>query len=175
MGSGHGTLALHADWQVQWKQCREELGFRHYGVPKPIYRALQMVRALGDKHVKVTGRHDNVAVWIGRHDRDNPRTDIVLINQALPEHPVRNEPVRLRLMHPATMVTQGITRSRVDEDHANPERAWREMGSPEYPSNAQVTALLVASEATPRPMPFVASDDMVEVDLVLAPQSVNHL
>lgn len=66
-------------------------------------------------------------------------------------------------------------RSQVDEDHANPEKAWREMGCPEYPGNTQVNALQAASELTPRPMPFVASDGMVEVDLVLAPQSVNHL
>ena len=146
-----------------------------YGVPKPIYRAMQMVRALGDEHVKVTGQHDNVAVWIGRRDGDNQRNDIVLINQALPEHPVGNEAVRLRLMHPAAMVAQTIMRSRVDEDHANPERAWHEMGSPEYPSNTQVNALHAASELTPQPVPFVASDGMIEIDLMLTSQSVNHL
>lgn len=147
-----------------------------YGVPKPIYRALQMVRALGDEHVKVTGQHDNVAVWIGRHNDDShPRIDIVIINQALPEHPVGNEAIRLRLTHPGTMVARGIVRSRVDEDHANPERAWREMGSPEYPGAEQVLALMAASEAMPQPIAFVASDGMIEVDVVLAPQSVNHL
>ena len=146
-----------------------------YGVPKPIYRAMQMLRALGDEQIKVSGQHDNVAVWIGRHDGDNPRTDVVLINQALPEHPVGNESVRLRVTHPATISAKGIMRSRVDEDHGNPKRAWCEMGSPEYPSHDQVNALQAASEAVQQPMPFVVSDGLLEIDLVLAPQSVNHL
>ncbi len=146
-----------------------------YGVPKPIYRAMQMLRALGDEQVKVDGGHDNVALWIGRHEGDNTRTDIVLINQALPDHPIGNEPVRLRLTHPSKLAVRGIMRSRVDEDHANPKRAWCEMGSPEYPSHAQVNVLEVASVATQQALPFVASDGMVEIDLTLSPQSVNHL
>ena len=29
IGSGHATLALRADWQMQLKRCRDELGFRY--------------------------------------------------------------------------------------------------------------------------------------------------
>ena len=65
--------------------------------------------------------------------------------------------------------------ARVDDTHANPERAWREMGAPTYLKAAQVAALMTASEATPEPIQAIASAGALEIDLVLAPQSVNHL
>jgi xylan 1,4-beta-xylosidase len=146
-----------------------------YGIPKPIYRAFQMLRGLGNERVDVAGEHATVAVWVGRTGSRPERTDVVLINQAMPRRAIEGESVRVRVTHAAYMSAKSVTIARVDDTHANPERVWREMGAPTYLKPAEVAALTKASEATPEPIRFIASAGTLEIDLVLAPQSVNHL
>ncbi len=146
-----------------------------YGVPKPVYRAFEMLRALGDEQVAVTGTDDHVLAWVGRRVDIDAGTDVVLINQAMPRHAIEARAVTLRLAHDAGRVPGTVTVARIDEDHANPERAWRAMGAPEYPKPAQVDALMDASLAIAEPTDFAATPGFVEVALQLAPQSVNHV
>jgi xylan 1,4-beta-xylosidase len=147
-----------------------------YGVPKPIYRAFQMLRALGDERIEVIGDHGNVAVWVGRNAAQRERgVAAVLINQAMPRHAIGSEVVRLRLAHAPNLKVRVITLARVDEDHANPERAWRAMGAPTYPKPVEVEAMIAASQAIPESIPFTASPGVLEIEIMLAPQSVNHL
>jgi len=147
-----------------------------HGIPKPVYRAFQMLRALGDERVDVAGEHATVAMWAGRCAADEERrAGVLLINQAMPRHPIASEPVRLRLAHATGRRAKSVTLGRVDDDHANPERAWRESGAPEYLSPAQVEALEQASQTVAEPIDCRGRAGMLEVDLVLAPQSVNHL
>ncbi|MEO8755718.1 MAG: beta-xylosidase, partial [Casimicrobiaceae bacterium] len=146
-----------------------------YGVPKPIYRAMQMLRALGDRQIDVTGEHATVAVWVGAGTEASPSSRVVLINQALPRHPIAAEQVTLRLSHASGRKPRAVTLKRIDAEHANPERAWHEMGAPAYPSQAQVAALVSASEVASEPVPFEAGESVLTVRLTLAPQSVNQL
>lgn len=145
-----------------------------YGVPKPIYRALQMIRALGDTQVDVTCEHATVAAWIGG-SADNVVTNAVLINQALPRHAVTSERVNLRLAHETARLVRHVTFSCIDDEHANPERAWHEMGSPSYPSPAQIEALMSASLPAAESVDFTQVDGVLCIDLTLAPQSVNQV
>lgn len=147
-----------------------------YGVPKPIYRAFQMLRALGPRQVDVVGSHATVAIWVGR--TDDPRahgTDVLLINQAMPRHPIGDERVALCIKQPRGLRAAAATIERVDDDHANPAQAWKDMGSPTYPTPAQVARLVAASETTSTPVSFDDEGDATLIDLLLAPQSVNRL
>ncbi|MEO8154135.1 MAG: hypothetical protein ABI605_13775 [Rhizobacter sp.] len=146
-----------------------------YGVPKPIYRALQMLRAMGDKQANVEGEHATVAVWVGSHAEGTATSSAVLINQALPRHPVGPEHVTLRLAHRAGSAVRAVTVSRIDADHANPERAWQEMGAPNYLLPSQVAALIEASQPIAESIPFQEADGVVSIELTLAPQSVNQV
>ena len=139
-----------------------------YGVPKPVYRAFQMVRELGTHRIDVAGSHPNVAAWAGRDS-------VLLINQAMPRQPVQSEPVLLRLSHAPNRVPRAVTLLRVDADHANPERAWKEMGAPEYLLPHQVAALLEASRPVAEPVAFDVVQDRIDIQLVLAAQSVNQV
>ncbi|MEO7385750.1 MAG: hypothetical protein ABIX37_02310 [Gammaproteobacteria bacterium] len=143
-----------------------------YGIPKPVYRAFQQLRALGDRHVQVQGEHHTVAVWIGA---GTGMTNALLINQALPRRPIDAEVVRVRLTHGRERMPKGVTARRIDEEHANPERAWREMGEPEYLKSDQVTSLLAVSHTVPEPMSCTGQSGALEIELTLAPQSVNHV
>ena len=146
-----------------------------YGVPKPIYRAFQMLRALGDRQVSVTGAGSNVAVWIGIGADALASTNAVLINQAAPRHQISAEPVMLRISHAPNIAPGRVTIGRVDDEHANPEQAWKLMGSPGYPSPAQVEQLTAASLSIALPIEFAASSGFVDIEITLAPQSVNHV
>ncbi len=152
-----------------------------YGIPKPTYRAFQMLRALGDECVAVDGRHATLAAWVGRRrpdpaavpvdDLTGPR--VLLVNQAAPRHPIAPEPVALRLALPPGRGVRAVTWSRIDADHANPAGAWRAMGSPEYLSPAQVAALTAVSQVVPEPVPFRVEGGVLVVEGVAAATSVN--
>jgi xylan 1,4-beta-xylosidase len=143
-----------------------------YGVPKPIYRAFEMMRSLGAARVDVAGTHPNVAVWVGA---DDAGTVVLLINQAMPRHAIDDEPVTVRLEHGATRAVATVTVERIDDAHANPARAWQAMGSPEYPTPAEVATLQVASRPVAEPVTFAVDDGTLSITLELAPQSVNRL
>ncbi len=143
-----------------------------YAIPKPIYRALQQLRTLGNRHLEVRGQHDTVAVWIGA---GQDATNMLLINQALPRHAIAAESVGLQLTHGRQQRPRAVSVRRIDEDHANPARAWRDMGKPEYLSPEQVRTLTDASQTVAEPLPCQCESGTVEIDLILAPQSVNHL
>jgi xylan 1,4-beta-xylosidase len=147
-----------------------------YGIPKPVYRAFQMLRGLGDEQVATSGEHANVAIWVGRWAGGPDRSArVLLINQAMPGHAIGSESVRVRLLHPPAMRPRATTVARLDADHANPERTWREMGSPTYLKPAQVETLVAASRTAPEVLPFRRGEGALEFDLVLAPQSVNSV
>ncbi|RYX96427.1 MAG: beta-xylosidase [Comamonadaceae bacterium] len=147
-----------------------------YGIPKPIYRAFQMLRALGGTRFAVAGAHQNVAVWVtGAAAPAHEDAGVFLINQAMPRHAVTDEPVRVRLRHAPGLRARAVTLSRIDADHANPERAWREMGAPEYLLPAQVDALMAASRTVPEALAFTQEEGALGIGLVLAPQSANHI
>ena len=147
-----------------------------YGVPKPIYRAFQLLRSMGERQVDVVGSHATVAMWVGTSDDLPTRgTDAVLINQAMPRHPIVDEAVTLHLTHAAGLRAASVTIERIDDDHANPAQAWQSMGSPTYPSPAQVARLMEVSELASTPVPFADDGSALVIDVLLAPQSVNRL
>ena len=139
-----------------------------YGVPKPVYRAFQMARDLGTQRIHVAGSHPNVAAWAGCDS-------VLLINQAMPRHPVQSEHVTLRLSPAPNRNALAVTIRRIDNDHANPERAWTEMGAPEYLLPHQVAALIEASKAVAEPVAFNAVAGLIDIPLLLAAQSVNQV
>ena len=143
-----------------------------YGVPKPIYRAFQMLRALGATQIPVAGEHPTVAAWAA-HDAQGTRA--VLINQAMPRHPIEDERVSLQVKPVAGSRPRSVTLSRIDSAHADPAEAWRKTGAPEYLKPAEVEALMRASEPTPEPIAFDCADGLLRIEATLAAQSVNQL
>jgi xylan 1,4-beta-xylosidase len=143
-----------------------------YGVPKPVYRAFQMLRALGTTQIPVVGEHPTVAGWAA-HDADGTRA--VLINQAMPRHAVQDEPVSLQVKLPAGSRPGVVTLARIDSAHADPAEAWRKLGAPDYLKPAEVEALMRASEPTPEPIAFASADGLLRIETTLAAQSVNQL
>jgi Glycosyl hydrolases family 39. len=56
--------------------------------------------------------------------------------------------------------------------HANPKRAWMEMGSPTYLDREQIQALMKASELIKEPVDWTLEDNGITIDLLIQPHSV---
>jgi xylan 1,4-beta-xylosidase len=138
-----------------------------HGVPKPTYRAFQLLHHLGKELLPVEGAHPTADVWVVRKSGE---ITILLTNHALPRHPVETVNVRVRLS--GAPKVQAAHVQRIDEDHANPKRTWQEMGEPEYLKTAEVERLREASRLVLQPQSFEQRDDCVEGEVVLPPHGV---
>ncbi|MEZ4864879.1 MAG: hypothetical protein R3C14_26435 [Caldilineaceae bacterium] len=138
-----------------------------YGIPKPTYRAYQLLHELGDELLEVQGAHATVDAW-ATHRPD--RSTVLLTNFALPHHPIATEQVHLELTR--AQVPQSIQIVRIDEDHANPRRLWEEMGKPNYLNAEQVAQLQQASELHHEPLTVEYRAGKVQLKVTMPPQAV---
>jgi xylan 1,4-beta-xylosidase len=136
-----------------------------YGIPKPAYRAYELLHRLGDTQILANGQHPTVDVWV---ITSSPTTHILLTNSALPRHPVKTESINIRLDHIA-MIKQAFV-ERVDDTHANATSAWEEMGSPGTLSPARVAILESASVLVKDSLHFSQTGDSVFLEIDMPPQ-----
>ena len=144
-----------------------------HGIAKPIYRAFQFMLQLGDHTLPVEGSHPSVALWVGQQDADSAAaTTVLLINQAMPRHPIGVENVQVHLSGGADRRPTRITITRIDEDHCNPARAWQEMGAPEYLNAAALEKIRLSSLPVPTDHSFVEQGGVIVLDVSMPPQSL---
>ena len=141
-----------------------------HGVPKPVYRAFELLHGLGDCLYPVQGSHDTVDVWVSGGDG---AVTVFITNYAMPRHAIAAQSVRVRLLRAPRPLSALL--SRIDEDHVDPGRAWQEMGEPNYPSPRQVETLHAASALRPQVHPLRVTEGCIEFDLAMPPQSVAAL
>lgn len=94
--------------------------------------------------------HATVSAWVVRKGRT---ATALLVNHAMPRHPIHTELVTLRLAgapEPCAVYVE-----RIDEDHANPRRLWEAMGKPRYLDVRAVEALQRGSVLVQEPHPWV--------------------
>ncbi len=138
-----------------------------HGIAKPTYRAFELLHRLGDELLLVDGLHETVNCWVVRGEN---KTTVLLTNHALPGHSMETEEVIIRLHGVQKPRTAFI--SRIDGKHANPRRTWEEMGSPTYPSAAELGVLSEASRVIPEKQSFKWTNESVNLEIELPPHAV---
>jgi xylan 1,4-beta-xylosidase len=138
-----------------------------HGIPKPVYRAFQLLHQLGDEQIEVHGQHDTVEVWAIR--KKNQIT-LLAANHALPGHSISTEQVEITLSEIPEPQQSYI--QRIDEKHANSRQSWLEMGSPEYLSALEVERLQASSQLLKEPQSFSWMEGNINLRLDLAPHSL---
>src|SRR5688572_51172 len=119
-----------------------------HGIPKPTYRAFELLHRLGTERLLVDGSHETVDAWVVRKGHS---LTVLLTNHQLPRHPVKTERVQIKLSNaPRGCYAYA---ERIDDSHANAKRTWREMGEPEYLSASEVEHLQEASRMWKEPLP----------------------
>ncbi|WLI91105.1 glycosyl hydrolase [Massilia sp. R2A-15] len=146
-----------------------------HGIPKPIYRAFQMLRRLGDRHHPVAQEHPTVVLWVGEQGADAAGCNILCINQAMPRHPIADETVALTLYGCAARRVRAVWIERIDEENCNPARQWEQMGRPEYLAKAQVAELVAVSVPPRTAVGFVQDGDALRLEFGIPAQALAFL
>jgi len=133
-----------------------------HGIPKPTYRAFELLHLLGDESLLVDGLHETVNSWVVRNGNS---VTVLLTNHALPGHSIETERVIVRLS--GARQPKAVFASRIDENHANPRRLWEDMGAPAYPTVSELDQLNDVSKLVREKQPFecAAGSLIFEVDL----------
>ncbi len=142
-----------------------------HGIPKPTYRAFELLHALGNEALAVQGEHATVDLWAVLGDRS---VTVLITNHALPRHEITSEHVTLHLGETA-LEPRAVHARRIDEDHANPRRLWEEMDRPTYLKPHKVTQLQVASRLEAEPLGWRYADRTVTLELTVPPHSVTSV
>ncbi len=123
-----------------------------HGIPKPTYRVFELLHHLGERRLPVTGGEGSNAEVLAVRGADG--LALLAYNHNIPAGEIHTEAVTLAL--------QGVppgarfTLTRIDAAHANPKQKWLDLGSPEYPTPAQLAeieqaARLESEEISPEP------------------------
>jgi xylan 1,4-beta-xylosidase len=138
-----------------------------HGIPKPSYRAFELLHHLGDELLPVDGEHETLDCWVVRGDG---KISVVVTNTALPHHPIQTESIEIHLQ--ALKQPQNAYLERIDETHVNPHQRWLDMGEPEYLTAEQIEHLHEASQLERESCPFRYENKTVIIDLTIPPQAL---
>jgi xylan 1,4-beta-xylosidase len=141
-----------------------------HGIPKPTYRAFELLRRLGEERLPVEGSHETVDAWVVR---DSDHLMVLLTNHALPRQSISTQRVQVELTEAPP--PRDATLERIDEDHANAKKAWQEIGEPEYLTETQVANLEAASRLAAEPQAWQHEGGTTRYVIELPPHSVAAL
>ncbi len=114
-----------------------------HGIPKPTYRAFQILHIMGTERIPVTGG-ESPTLEVLAVKKASDKLTILAYNHNIPLSPIKEEESMLIVKGLPNNLT--ATLQRIDEEHCNPRKKWIEMGSPEYLNKEQLQQLLEASE-----------------------------
>ena len=138
-----------------------------HGIPKPTYRAYELLHRIGTESLLVDGLHQTVDAWV---IRGKDQFTLLLTNHALPRHSIKTERVSVHLRDAPEPHSAWV--ERIDEKHANPRRLWREMGEPEYLSSWEAEQLQTASLLVEERLTVEYEDRTAHLRLDLPPHAV---
>lgn len=168
-----------------------------HSIPKPSWRAFQLLHLSGTlrfSDVSLSSTSSLASKTVGAFATFDEATSEIMVfvyNHNVVNGEIEPEEVTLTLSNvsslssssiigfqkkgfPSKTQTKGAARMYIiDDNHCNPKKLWQEMGSPEYPTDSQISALLKASEFTPDTLGYNFDLDNLSFDTFLAlPQSV---
>ena len=137
------------------------------GVPKPAFRAFEMLHHLGVDELPVDGVHETVDVWV---IRNGDLLTVLITNYALPKHPIGTESIEVHLK--GLLSPRNVSTERIDDSHANAKRLWIEMGQPALPTKRQVEQLKAASQIIRKQLPWTYDAETLHLEIVMPPQAI---
>src|SRR5919106_701338 len=138
-----------------------------HGIPKPIYRAFELLHQLGTEQSLVDGLHETVDCSVIQKDSS---VTVLLTNHTTPGHSIETEEVEIRLDNASE--PREVHMQRIDAEHANPKRLWVEMGRPEYLRPKDVERLYEASLIAKERQSISYKDGSVFLRASLPPHAV---
>ena len=140
------------------------------GIPKPAYRAYEILHRLGEEKLAVKGKHATVQVWVARGEES---ATVVIVNLALPLHPVKAETINLEIFRLPEVESAQVFR--IDAKHANAKAAWKMQGEPRYPTPDEVAEMIEASRMKPQSIKVAQHGKTSTIEVKVQPQSVTAI
>lgn len=138
-----------------------------HGIPKPAFRAFELLHDIGTQQSLVDGLHETVDCSV---IRDESSVTVLLTNHTTPGHSIETEQCEIWLSN--IPEPSQIHIRRIDADHANPKRLWEEMGQPEYLNEREVQQLEKASHVVKEKQRFKYESGTLGLKTDLPPHSV---
>lgn len=139
-----------------------------HGIPKPSYRAFQLLSKLdGDLLELDTADASPTVDCTASRAKDG--ITVLISNYNVPRSQIEAADISFTLKGVSKISSASLLR--IDETHANPKRAWVEMGSPTYLNREQIEALKKASEMVSEPVTWTADEDGIRFDVRIEPLS----
>jgi xylan 1,4-beta-xylosidase len=138
-----------------------------HDIPKPSYRAFQLLHDLGESLSLVDGLHETVDCNVIQNESS---VTVLLTNHTTPGHSIETEDLHVRLDNAPEPVSARI--KRIDAEHANAKRLWLEMGQPKVLSDKDVERLEKASQLVSNKQPFSYDEGSVFLKLSLPAHAV---
>jgi len=145
-----------------------------YGIPKPNYRAFQLLHWTGHQLLDTTPDYtyyDTVSAFaVGGNN-----TSIFVVNWNVKEFPISEAAVTLNVKGVNANSLKAIC-YRIDDENTTSYPTWVKMGSPFYLNAEQVAILKEASELQYANIPFqIVSPSEIQFNFSLSPQSVINI
>jgi xylan 1,4-beta-xylosidase len=143
------------------------------GIPKPAYNTYRLLHALGDQRLAADGpalasRHGGLTVALVWNLAEVSQPSGIPGQRR--ERTVTGGPKRYEVEFKGARAGQRVRVSFVDQERGSPVSAWRQMGSPQYPTARQIETLRHLAEI---PTPKIARlDRSGRVALILPPEGV---
>ncbi|MGH9957536.1 MAG: GH39 family glycosyl hydrolase, partial [Pyrinomonadaceae bacterium] len=138
-----------------------------HGIPKPTYRAFELLHNLGTQQSLVDGLHETVDCSVVKN---GSTITVLLTNHTTPGHSIEKEHIEIRLDNAPEPNAAYI--QRIDEDHANAKPVWVDMGQPDYLAEKEVEKLEQASRLVKERQPINYDGGAVLLNTDLPPHAV---
>ncbi len=140
-----------------------------HGIPKPSYRAFQLLSRLGEDRLEIEVEEESPTVDCFASLSQEGIT-ILVSNHQVPLSPIQAEEVSITIKGIKGVSSASL--ERIDENHANPKRVWMEMGSPEYLDREQIEMLMKASEMVSEAVDWTSDGNDLTINLLIPAHSV---
>ncbi len=141
-----------------------------HGIPKPVYRAFELLHRLGAERLPIEGVHATVDAWA---TPCRGRLMILLTNHAMPRQPIATQRVHLEVQDAPPPRSAAL--ERIDDNHANAKAAWQALGTPEYPTEAQIRQMEESSRLIAEAQAWHYEERTAHFELELPPHAVAAL
>lgn len=138
-----------------------------YGIAKPTYRAFELLHNLGTELFRVDGIHATIDAWAVKKEKS---VTLFLTNHTFPEHEILNEKITFTLENAPGKCSAFI--ERIDANHANAGRLWKEMDEPRYLKTEQIEELEEASKLIREPVICKNKENEIVFEFEMPPHSV---
>lgn len=122
-----------------------------YGIPKPVWRAFELLHKSGDKRAQVqplTHSNSSTVDVLAVVSLTKKELMLFVSNYDVPINKNKEYDIEIKVSQSNTIkiAPKNAILQRIDERNANAFHLWKEMGEPEYPTKEQISKLNKASE-----------------------------